>query len=54
MAFKKLIVNSDVIAGEEIENVHPPTPESPTWRIVLKDGGVIEATGNISVWTTSE
>ena len=50
MTFKKVVVNDEVIDGEYVEKVLPPTPESQTWQISLKNNTVIEATGNISVW----
>ena len=49
--FRRVIINGEVIAGEDIEDVIPPVSEMLTWRIALKNGATIAATGNISVWT---
>ena len=52
--YKKVGINDEIIAGELIKTVYSPTPESPTWRIVLVNNIMIEATGAISVWTKEE
>lgn len=52
--YKKVGINGEIIAGELIKKVYPPTPESPTWRILLVNNTMIEATGEISVWTKEE
>ena len=54
MIFKKAVINGEVIAGKDIEQVLQPTSGIPAWQITLKDGSKIDATGNISVWTTSK
>ena len=50
MKYQRAVVNGEVIAGESISQVYPPLPTSLTWRIVLRNGTIIEATGNVSVW----
>ena len=52
--FIKAVINGEVIAGKNIARILWPTPGSPAWQIILKDGSTIDATGNISVWTTSK
>ena len=47
--FKRVIINGEVIAGEDIEDVIPPVPGILTWQITLKNDAMIVATGNISV-----
>jgi hypothetical protein len=54
MIFIKAVINGEVIAGKDIKRILRPTCESPAWQIILKDGSIIDATGNISVWTTSK
>ena len=51
MIFIKAVINGEVIAGNNIERVLRPISRSPTWQIILEGGSIIEATGNISVWT---
>jgi len=50
MKYQRAVVNGEVIAGESISQVYPPSPTSLTWRIVLKNGAMIEAIGNVSLW----
>jgi len=47
--FKRVVVNDEVIAGEDIEQVYCPEPGSIVWRIVLKNGQLYQATGNITL-----
>jgi len=36
MKYQRAVVNGEVIAGESISQVYPPSPTSLTWRIVLE------------------
>lgn len=50
LKYRKVVVNGEVIAGEDVIKIFPPTPESLTWRFILKKGIMIEATGNVTVY----
>lgn len=49
--FKRAVVNGETIAGEDIKDVFPPEPGNIVWRIVLKNGYLYEATGNVLLVT---
>lgn len=48
--YKRLIVNGEIIAGENVLTVRPPDSNNVTWRIILKNGTYIEATGQVSIY----
>ena len=51
MNYKKVVVNGEVIAGEDVEKVYCPESGDIIWRIVLKSGLIYDATGNVTVVT---
>jgi hypothetical protein len=49
--FKRVVVNGETIAGEDIKDVFPPEPGNIVWRIILKNGQLWRATGNVLLVT---
>ena len=59
MKYRKVVINGEIIAGEDVIWVYPPSNTDPVWRIILKnkieddedsDDILVYATGNVSVW----
>ena len=48
--FRRVMVNGEVIAGEDIAMVSHPTNFLPFWTIYLCDGQRIYTTGKVSVF----
>lgn len=45
--FLRAVVNGETITGEDIQDAFPPDPDNIAWRIVLKNGQLYQATGNV-------
>jgi hypothetical protein len=53
VTYKRVVINGEVIAGDDVEKVYLPTQGEIVWRILLKNGTLLQATGNITVVTGS-
>lgn len=52
--YVRVTINSETIAGEDIEKVFCPEPGTIVWRVILKDGRMYQASGNVAVVTRTE
>ena len=66
MKYRKVVINGEIIAGEDVIRVYPPSNTDPVWSIILKNkiegSGIrdtskeprhdilVYATGNVSMW----